>query len=82
MPALEALLTAGLPGTKRSSAGLPRGPRSKVVKELVCKALGYPVPSSCWPSPRFPCAVLDIFSQKSRNLQIWNDSRLPTAAMP
>lgn len=72
-PALEALLTAGLRG--QSVAGLPLRTRSKVVKELVCKALGYPVPASFKRAqPRFPAQNLDIFSQKSRNLQIWNDS--------
>ena len=40
---LEALLDVALRGI--SLAGLPLRTRSKVVKEHVCRALGYPVPS-------------------------------------
>lgn len=45
-----------------------------MVKEKVCQALGYPVPLSFKKTrPRFPCQNLDIFTQKSNNIQIWNE---------
>jgi len=43
-PELEVLLDTALVGI--SLAGLPLRTRSKVTKEHVCKALGYPVPTS------------------------------------
>ena len=69
---LEALLNDGLRG--RSLAGLPLRARSKVVKTAVCEALGYPVPKTFQKTkPRFVGQQLDTYSQKSLNLQIWND---------
>ena len=54
--------------------GLPLRTRSKVVKTLVCNALGYDVPNSFRKTkPKFPCQNIDIYTQKSNNLQIWND---------
>ena len=48
--------------------------RSKVVKEHICRALGYPVPSKFKKTqPRFPGQTFDTYVQKSRNLQIWNE---------
>lgn len=48
--------------------------RSKVAKEAVAAALGYPVPSSFKKTqPRFPGQNLDIFVQMADNLQIWNE---------
>lgn len=74
---LENILNAAITGT--SLAGLPIRTRSKTVKELVCRALGYPVPSSFKKTqPRFPGQFLDIYVQKSSNLQIWNEDISPT----
>lgn len=75
-PELEALLNDGLSGL--SLEGLPLRTRSKVVKQEVCKALGYPVPKSFKKTqPRFLGQQLDIYTQKSRNLQIWNEELSP-----
>ena len=69
---LEALLNARLAGIPL--AGLPLRTRSKVVKEHVCRALGYPVPGTFRRTqPRFPGQRFDVYVQKSANLQIWNE---------
>lgn len=48
--------------------------RAKVSKTAVCKAMGYPVPPSFTKTqPRFPGQDLDVYVQKSDNLQIWNE---------
>ena len=74
---LEDTLNAAITGA--SLEGLPIRTRSKAVKELVCRALGYPVPSSFKKTrPRFPGQLLDIYVQKSSNLQIWNENISPT----
>lgn len=74
---LEALLNDGLRG--RSLLGLALRTRSKVVKSAVCEALGYPVPSAFEKTqPRFLGQQLDIYSQKSSNLQIWNEELSPS----
>ena len=71
-PELEELLDHGLRGI--SLAGLPLRTRSKIVKESVCKVLGYPVPRSFKKSqPRFPGQMFDTYTQKSNNLQVWNE---------
>ncbi|MBD3329391.1 restriction endonuclease [Candidatus Dojkabacteria bacterium] len=76
-PELEILLDEGLKGL--SLQGLPLRTRSKVVKQEVCRVLGYPVPSSFRRTqPRFPGQVFDIYVQKSNNLQIWNEEISPT----
>lgn len=76
-PELEQLLNAAMAGV--SLAGLPLRTRSKVVKEHVCRALGYPVPSSFRKTqPRFPGQFLDTYAQKSNNLQVWNEELAPT----
>jgi len=73
---LEALLNTHLKG--KSLAGLALRTRSKVVKEAVCQALGYPIPASFQKTqPRFPGQQLDIYTQKSFNLQIWNEELAP-----
>ena len=76
-PKLQALLDRSLSGI--SLAGLPIRTRSKVVKENVCRALGYPVPKS-FPKtkPRFPGQAFDTYTQKSNNLQVWNQELSPT----
>lgn len=71
-PQLEQLLQQGLQGL--SLAGLPLRTRSKVVKERICNVLGYPVPKSFKKTqPRFPGQFFDTYTQKSNNLQIWNE---------
>lgn len=69
---LEVILNEELKGL--SLAGLPLRTRSKVVKQKVCAALGYPVPESFEKTqPRFPGQCFDTYIQKSNNLQIWNE---------
>lgn len=75
-PVLEQLLDEALSGI--SLAGLPLRTRSKVAKQHVCRALGYPVPRSFRKvQPRFPGQCFDTYVQKSNNLQIWNESLAP-----
>lgn len=69
---LSSVLNALLRGI--SLAGLAIRTRSKVAKELVCKALGYPAPKiflKC--QPRFTGQMFDTYVQKSNNLQVWNE---------
>lgn len=74
---LETLLRDGLIG--HNLAGLALRTRSKIVKQAVCSALGYPVTNSFKKTqPRFLGQQLDIYTQKSRNLQIWNQELSPT----
>src|SRR5690606_6578278 len=62
-----------------SLAGLPLRTRSKVVKTRVCEVLGYPVPASFQKTqPRFPGQLFDTYTQKSNNLQVWNEELSPT----
>lgn len=69
---LETLLNSALIG--RSLHDLPLRSRSRKIKELVCRALGYPVPGKFKKtSPRFPGQMLDTYGQKANNLQIWNE---------
>lgn len=71
-PILEDLLNSAMVGL--SLAELPLRTRSKVVKEHICRALGYPVPPSFKKTqPRFPGQYFDTYVQKSNNLQIWNE---------
>lgn len=62
-----------------SLVGLPLGgyalrTRSKVVKAEICKALGYPIPVKFKKShPRFPGQNFDVYTQKGRVIQIWNE---------
>ena len=73
---LQAILDKELRGI--SLAGLPLRTRSKVVKEHVCRSLGYPVPGSFLKSkPRFPGQFFDTYVQKSNNLQVWNEELAP-----
>jgi hypothetical protein len=76
-PELQALLDAALRGT--SLAGLPLRTRSKVLKQFVCRALGYPIPQTFKRTkPRFPGQLFDTYVQKSNNLQIWNEELAST----
>jgi hypothetical protein len=71
-PELERLLNKGLVGF--STKGLPLRTRSKVIKQEICKILGYPIPKSFKKTqPRFPGQLFDTYIQKSDNLQIWNE---------
>ena len=75
--ALELLLDGGLRGL--DLAGLANRTRSKVIKEEVCKALGYPIPARFTKTkPRFPGQNFDTYGQKKNNLQIWNEECAPT----
>ena len=79
MPAsdLERLLNISMEGI--ALGDLPLRTRSKVVKEHVCRALGYPVPPTFRRTqPRFPGQHFDVYVQKSDNLQIWNEGLDPT----
>lgn len=74
---MEALLNESMQGC--SLAGYALRTRSKIVKSLVCQALGYPIPTSFRKvQPRFPGQQLDTYAQKSLNLQIWNEDLSPT----
>jgi len=76
-PALESLLNAALRGL--NLAGLALRTRSKVVNTAICKSLGYPVPTSfARTKPRFPGQLFDKYTQKSNNLQVWNDELAPS----
>ena len=69
---LEILLDTGLRGI--SLAGLPLRTRSKIVKEHVCRVLGYPLPTTFRKTqPRFPGQCFDTYVQKANNLQVWNE---------
>ena len=71
-PELEGLLDRALAGI--SLAGLPLRTRSKVTKEYICQALGYPVPASFKKTqPRFIGQLIDTYGQKSNKLQFWNE---------
>ena len=70
--ALETILSSKLIGL--CLGGLPLRTRSKVVKTKICEALGYPVPQSFIKTkPRFPGQNFDVYTQKSLNVQIWNE---------
>lgn len=73
---LQTLLQEHLAGL--SLAGIPLRTRSKVVKSAICQALGYPVPKSFKKThPRFPAQNFDTYTQKSDNVQIWNEDITP-----
>jgi hypothetical protein len=62
----------------KSFHGLPLRTRSKEAKTLVFNSLGYPVPESFKKTqPRLPAQNLDIYVQKSNNLQVWNEDLDP-----
>lgn len=76
-PELESILNKELAGV--SLFGLPLRTRSKTVKEHICSALGYPTPTSFKKTkPRFPGQFFDTYTQKSNNLQVWNEEISPT----
>lgn len=50
-----------------------------MIKQHVCRALGYPVPAAFKKTrPRFPGQFFDTYGQKSNNLQVWNEELAPT----
>lgn len=74
---IEFILTENLTGLNLD--GLPLRTRSKVVKTAVCEAMGYDPPKSFKKTrPRFLGQDFDIYTQKSNNLQIWNEDIGPT----
>jgi hypothetical protein len=73
---LETLLRRELAGDVFAG---PIRTRSKLAKEAVCGALGYPVPASFKRvKPRFPGQDLDVYVQQHDNLQVWNEELTPT----
>ena len=73
---LEKLLNESLIGERLNQ---PLRTRSKVVKTLVCEALGYPTPSTFKKTqPRFLGQNFDTYVQKANNLQIWNEDVSPS----
>ena len=70
---LESILRSTLQGA--DLGGRPLRTRSKAAKEMVCRALGYPIPRSFRKTrPRFPGQRFDTYVQKANNLQIWNEA--------
>lgn len=72
---LEELLNKNLVGL---DVNYPIRTRSKVVKQAVCKALGYPIEKT-FPKyqPRFTGQNFDTYNQQSSNLQVWNEEIAP-----
>lgn len=71
-PDLETILDSALVGI--SGLNVPIRTRSKLVKEHVCRALGYPVPNSFKKTqPRFLSQMFDTYAQGANNLQVWNE---------
>lgn len=71
-PDLEAILDLALVGI--TGLDVPIRTRSKLVKEHVCRALGYPVPKSFKKTqPRFLGQLFDTYAQGANNLQVWNE---------
>jgi hypothetical protein len=73
---LEQLLHRELAGAVFAG---PIRTRSKLAKEAVCRALGYPPPAAFRRvKPRFPGQDLDVYVQQHDNLQVWNEELSPT----
>ena len=76
-PDLENILSEALVGI--DGLDVPLRTRSKLVKQHVCRALGYPVPESFTKvQPRFYGQMFDTYAQKANNLQIWNEELSPS----
>lgn len=74
--ALERLLQDRLAGSTFGHVALRT--RSKIAKQMVCTAMGYPVPKSfARGRPRFPGQNFDTYVQGANNLQIWNEEISP-----
>ena len=53
--------------------------RSKIGKQAVCEAMGYPIPRSFRRvRPRIPGQDLDVYIQMNNNLQVWNEEVEPS----
>lgn len=73
---LQQMLATAMVGI--SLSGLPLRTRSKVVKSKICEALGYVIPKSFKKTqPRFLGQNFDVYTQKSFNVQIWNEDIEP-----
>lgn len=73
---LQAIIKAAMVGL--SLQGLPLRTRSKIVKQKICECLGYPIPKSFKKTqPRFYGQNFDVYTQKSLNVQIWNEEITP-----
>lgn len=73
---LQEIIKAGMVGL--SLQGLPLRTRSKIVKQKICECLGYPIPKSFKKTqPRFYGQNFDVYTQKSLNVQIWNEEITP-----
>lgn len=73
---LQAIIESGMVGL--SLQGLPLRTRSKIVKQKICECLGYPIPKSFKKTqPRFYGQNFDVYTQKSLNVQIWNEEITP-----
>lgn len=69
---LQAIIKDAMIGV--SLQGLPLRTRSKIVKQKICECLGYPIPKSFKKTqPRFSGQNFDVYTQKSLNVQIWNE---------
>lgn len=69
---LEDLLNEAFVGKRLPN--VPLRTRSKLFKQWVCDALGYPTPKQFKKTlPRFFNQNLDTYVQKSNNLQVWNE---------
>lgn len=69
---LQAIIKDAMVGV--SLQGLPLRTRSKIVKQKICECLGYPIPKSFKKTqPRFYGQNFDVYTQKSLNVQIWNE---------
>lgn len=68
---LEYLLNKNLCGR---NVEYPIRTRSKIVKQWICEALGYPIENT-FPKyqPRFTGQNFDVYNQQTNNLQIWNE---------
>ena len=76
-PDLERILNEKLVGI--DGLDVPIRTRSKLVKQHVCRALGYPVPKSFTKiQPRFFGQMFDTYAQKANNLQVWNEELSPS----
>ncbi len=69
---LEKILNKGMQGLSLKNLALRT--RSKTVKSKICTVLGYKIPKSFSKThPRFPGQNFDTYTQKSLNVQIWNE---------
>lgn len=76
-PELERILQQALVGN--SYEGLAIRTRSRIAKQQVCEALGYPLPIRFkMTKPRFVGQQFDTYVQQANNLQVWNEELSPS----